>query len=557
MKKSLLFVGMLLIAAIGFSQTKTTSEFICSEPTADRGIQSDWAMVTNFTATDINSVSHDLQTYLDAGKYVIVDVSCAWCGPCWTLHQSGIFEDLYTAYGPDGTNELVVLWVEIESSNTLAQITGTVGTTGDSYADNTQGDWTNGGTFPVPIIDDASVNNSFSELYEGFVPTVYLVCPSGAAKVLSSTELASAAAVYATIDGCPTTGDAPEVDFTGSLNAFLNSDVTFTDASFSIDEITAWNWTFESGTPATATGESATAQWAAAGTYDVTLEVTNTSGSSSVTKSMVVIDPGNVDDYHVTFEECIVETEFATDLSPYNWTTLDNDGGSVWGDFSDYGVSGTSTFVVYSHTLANATAPATGDKCGVCMTNNGTPYNDDWIISPLLALGSSSSLSLDVLTANSSWGLEKYHIQVSTTDNLPASFTDISGEQEAPDTWTNETFDLSAYDNQSVYVAINYTGEDNLYFMIDNIDVNTTVSSELEDTPKFAVYPNPSNGIITISNAENANVKIVNNIGQVIFSKNNVSINEMIDLSEFGSGSYIMNVEQGNYSYNKHIILTK
>jgi PKD repeat protein len=554
MKRSLLFVGMLLIAAIGFSQTKTTTEFICSAPSADRGIQSEWAMTTNFTATDINSVSHDLQIYLDAGKYVVVDVSCAWCSPCWSLHQSGVFEELDSIYGPTGTDELVVLWVEIESSNTLAQITGTVGTTGDSYADNTQGDWTNGGEFPIPIIDDASVNNSFSELYEGYVPTVYLVCPSGAAKVITDEAWDGAAAVYATISGCPTSGDAPEADFTGSLNAFLNSDITFTDASFSIDEITAWNWTFESGTPATATGESATAQWAAAGTYDVTLNVTNASGSNSVTKSVVIIDPSNVDDYHVTFEECIVGTTFATDFAPYNWTSLDNDGGSVYSDFSEWGLSGASTFAVYSHSLADYHVSATGDKCGICVSSAAT--NDDWFISPLLTLGSGSSLSLDVVTGLAQYP-ETYSIQVSTTDNLPASFTDISGAKVAPSSWTTETFDLSAYDNQSVYVAINYIGTDAFYFMIDNIDVNTLVSSELEGIPEFAVYPNPSNGIITISNAANANVKIVNNIGQVIFSKNNVSENEMIDLSEFGSGSYIMNVEQGNHSYNKHIILTK
>jgi PKD repeat protein len=46
---------------------------------------------------------------------------------------------------------------------------------------------------------------------------------------------------------------------------------------------TAWDWTFEGGTPATSTNQNPLVNYAAPGMYDVTLEVTNIFGSNSTT----------------------------------------------------------------------------------------------------------------------------------------------------------------------------------------------------------------------------------------------------------------------------------
>ena len=37
---------------------------------------------TPFTATDVYGNTVSLQSYLDAGKCVVIDYSCTWCGPC-------------------------------------------------------------------------------------------------------------------------------------------------------------------------------------------------------------------------------------------------------------------------------------------------------------------------------------------------------------------------------------------------------------------------------------------------------------------------------------------
>jgi len=64
-----------------------------------------------------------------------------------------------------------------------------------------------------------------------------------------------------------------------------NTTVDFTDESTSSPAATSWLWTFEGGTPATSTLQNPTVTYTTDGDFDVTLEVTNTSGTSSITET--------------------------------------------------------------------------------------------------------------------------------------------------------------------------------------------------------------------------------------------------------------------------------
>ena len=67
----------------------------------------------DFNVTDIDGNQHQLYAdILDQGLIAVIDVSATWCGPCWSLYTSNALEELHEAYGPDGTNQLRVIFYE-------------------------------------------------------------------------------------------------------------------------------------------------------------------------------------------------------------------------------------------------------------------------------------------------------------------------------------------------------------------------------------------------------------------------------------------------------------
>ncbi len=130
------------------------------------------AMVTSaqnqgWTATDINGVDHTIQDYIDQGKTVLVDISAHWCGPCWAWHNSEIMQTLYHTFGPDGTGDLMIFWVDGDPASNMTLLQGGSGS---------QGDWITGS--PWPIIGPSGEGNTLANLYNiSYYPTLFMHCP--------------------------------------------------------------------------------------------------------------------------------------------------------------------------------------------------------------------------------------------------------------------------------------------------------------------------------------------------------------------------------------------
>jgi hypothetical protein len=126
------------------------------------------SVAPDFTVTDINGTTHNLYTYLNAGKTVYIDIFATWCNPCWNYHQSHALEDLWTMYGPSGTNDVVVIAIEGSPSTNTACITGPSGCNSSTW-----GNWTTGITYPIVHTD--ALNGTWNG---GTYPTIYMVCPA-------------------------------------------------------------------------------------------------------------------------------------------------------------------------------------------------------------------------------------------------------------------------------------------------------------------------------------------------------------------------------------------
>lgn len=125
---------------------------------------------------------------------------------------------------------------------------------------------------------------------------------------------------------------------------------------------------------------------------------------------------------------------------------------------------------------------------------------EDWMVTPLISLTTGSELSFYQKQTYSDEYNSGYYILVSTT-----SQTDISsfiiveswGESDFTTSYTEKIVDLSAYDNQDVYVAFEMVNDNGDDWYIDNI--NITGSSNPTPVATIVATPGCTTGSVTVS----------------------------------------------------------
>lgn len=97
---------------------------------------------------------------------MLLDFSATWCSPCWDFHQEGAFKEPYENYGPDGTDELMVFFVESDEETNTACLYGEADCNSSTY-----GDWVTGK--PYPFFDDHLIADIYN--ITGY-PTLAYIC---------------------------------------------------------------------------------------------------------------------------------------------------------------------------------------------------------------------------------------------------------------------------------------------------------------------------------------------------------------------------------------------
>jgi len=319
-------------------------------------------------------------------------------------------------------------------------------------------------------------------------------------------------------------------DFTTESSSVCQfNQIQYFDASY--HNPTSWSWSFPGGTPSTSNLENPVVTYNNPGRHDVSLTVSNASGSKTITKQRyirVLQDWGASAPYSEGFEK----TQFQFEDE---WET-NSTGTSAWG-LSNSFYSGSKSVMLRNFTIGYGIVSE--------------------LLSPTINLTGSSSASINLKYAyarKSTTGSETAQILIS--NDCGENWVIVRGLNPTTGTNDSEFFPggtgewttLSININSSFYtsnfrfkISVN-SGEGNNLF-IDDININQTVGIDENNLiSNLELYPNPTNNFTTakieLTKQSEVSVSLVNTLGQTVKS--------IITNKTLTQGSNTVQIERGN-----------
>lgn len=138
-----------------------------------------------------------------------------------------------------------------------------------------------------------------------------------------------------------------------------------------------------------------------------------------------------------------------------------------------------------------------------------------------------------------------------------------TGQSPFTYSWTPTTGQLSIINPDSAVIDGLNTGsymvtisDNNGCEVIDTFFVDFSISVKNELTETFVkIYPNPSDGILFIDNAENSSIEIYDILGNVLLKLEKVKYNNGIDVSKFAKGNYFVRIKNDDFSVIQKITI--
>ncbi len=335
----------------------------------------------------------------------------------------------------------------------------------------------------------------------------------------------------------------------------INNTVLFTNKT--LNNATSFQWSFPGGTPATDTLLNPSVTYNTLGTFDVTLIATGALGTDTLTlPNYITVTPpqaGQAIPYDETFEQFAFPPNGIVIDNPDNGITWERDTIAIM--FNGFASAKINNLINTNYGQSDALILPDYDFTSF----TGTPYiTFRWAYAKSDVNYSDEMLVL--LSTNC--GLTYTQIFYRTGASLATGATQTTPYiPDSTTVWKKAKVNLNAYAsfiNVKIKIVNVTDGGNNLY--VDSLHIGSILSSGIEEESKdeFHIFPNPASDIITIQSnfdLKNAEIKIINVLGEVVFSQNiNKTKTATLNVEELKSGIYFIQLKSENIFYTQKII---
>ena len=502
---------------------------------------------SKYVAKDINGKEYDIDAILKSGKTIMIDFSATWCPPCWTIHESGVLEQFYSKFGPEGTNQIELFWVEAQgASKSKIQAKGK--------------DWTkdsNGNPVPYPIISDAKMFSTLGIGVVGF-PTLVLIGPGNKwtdCRAEVATKDTTFKVFAELLELFVNKTDKPKaVRFVDPTDLYIGETRTMRLTYESLAPITNVEWKAPEGLTLTkVTDTEYTIAASKVGSYEIEATVTNANGSTTGKVTVTVSEP--ISSYPFF---CAMDNKEQLDKG---WRSIDYDGDGF--GFDSYmgngllerlglrfdnpnykpGAENSADLLISWGTILPVSVLVQDGEANFGVQEN--KQNNELLSAPLVipadaAKPTFSCYIMSFFTANT---MDQLKVMVSEDNGTPVEL--LAPQAPIAGKWKLISADLSAYKGKTIKLSLIPVVKGESGIGVDQLRVTMDGTTDVE-TPTLNVetslYPNPASDYVTVRTRVGSTIEFFTADGALLSTTQAMGEETTIALAQLPAGRYLVRI---------------